>query len=99
MFIEFRDGTGFVQVVVEKSTVGDENFEKADKLRLESSLIVRGKVKKDERAPSGVEILATEVIPVQIPTEDFQSKNQTTVLTTSWSIAISGSEQNVSSTS
>ncbi|MFN3328448.1 MAG: OB-fold nucleic acid binding domain-containing protein, partial [Fervidobacterium pennivorans] len=42
MFIEFRDGTGFVQVVVEKTTVGDENFEKADKLRLESSLIVRG---------------------------------------------------------
>ncbi|WP_372589095.1 asparagine--tRNA ligase [Fervidobacterium pennivorans subsp. shakshaketiis] len=71
MFIEFRDGTGFVQVVVEKSTVGDENFTAADKLRLESSVIIKGKVRKDERAPSGVEVLATEVIPVQIPTEDF----------------------------
>ncbi|MFN6992151.1 MAG: asparagine--tRNA ligase [Fervidobacterium sp.] len=70
-FIELRDGTGFVQVVVEKSTVGDDNFENSDKLRLESSLIVRGKVRSDERAPGGVEILATEIIPVQIPQEDF----------------------------
>ncbi|HRB91660.1 MAG TPA: OB-fold nucleic acid binding domain-containing protein, partial [Fervidobacterium sp.] len=36
-FIEMRDGSGFVQVVVEKSTVGDENFAQADKLRLEAS--------------------------------------------------------------
>lgn len=71
IFIEMRDGTGFVQVVVEKTTVGDENFEKADGLRLESSFLVRGTVREDERAPGGVELLATEVVPVQIPSEDF----------------------------
>lgn len=69
--MEMRDGTGFVQVVVEKTTAGDESFQNAEKLRLESSLIVRGTVRRDERAPGGVEVLASDVAPVQIPTEDF----------------------------
>lgn len=70
-FINMRDGTGIVQVVVDASSVDEETFKNARKVRMESSLIVRGTVKSEERAPGGVEIHAKEVIPVQIPTEDF----------------------------
>ncbi len=70
-FITFRDGTGFVQVVVERSTVGDENFKKVKKLPLETSLIVRGKVREEGRAPGGIEISAEEVEVIQIPDEPY----------------------------
>lgn len=70
-FIQFRDGTGFVQVVVESSTVPAEVFERAGKLRIESSVIVRGLVKEDKRSPFGVEVLATDVVPIQIPEEPY----------------------------
>ncbi len=70
-FIQMRDGTGFVQVVVEKSSVDDETFKICKKLKMESSIVVKGKVREDERAPGGVEILAGEVKAVQIPQEPF----------------------------
>ncbi|MEN3007492.1 asparagine--tRNA ligase [Pseudothermotoga sp.] len=70
-FIQFRDGTGFVQVIVESSTVPSDVFERTGKLRIESSVIVRGTVKEDKRSPFGVEILATDVLPVQIPEEPY----------------------------
>ncbi|EKF50352.1 asparaginyl-tRNA synthetase [Thermosipho africanus H17ap60334] len=70
-FINLRDGTGIVQVVVEASSVPEETFNNAKKLRMESSLIVKGHVKEEPRAPGGVEVHATEVIPLQIPHEDF----------------------------
>ena len=70
-FIQMRDGTGFVQVVVEKSSVDDETFKTCKKLKMESSIVVKGKVREDERAPGGVEILANEVKAVQIPQEPF----------------------------
>ncbi|MCS7175184.1 asparagine--tRNA ligase [Pseudothermotoga sp.] len=70
-FIQFRDGTGFVQVIVESSTVPSDVFESAGKLRIESSVVVRGTVKEDKRSPFGVEILATDVLPVQIPEEPY----------------------------
>lgn len=70
-FVQFRDGTGFVQVVVESSTVPADVFERASKLRIESSVIVRGLVKEDKRSPFGVEVLATDVVPIQIPEEPY----------------------------
>jgi len=70
-FLQFRDGTGFVQVVVERSTVPEDVFEVAGKLRIESSVIVRGLVKEDKRSPYGVEVLATDIAAVQIPKEPY----------------------------
>ncbi|MGJ8454885.1 asparagine--tRNA ligase [Pseudothermotoga sp. U03pept] len=70
-FIQFRDGTGFVQVVVESSFSGQDAFDRASKLRIESSAVVRGKVVEDQRSPYGVEIHATDVIPIQIPEEAY----------------------------
>ncbi|HEY8541452.1 MAG TPA: amino acid--tRNA ligase-related protein, partial [Pseudothermotoga sp.] len=70
-FVQFRDGTGFVQVVVEESSVDSKVFENTSKLRIESSVIIRGKVIEDRRSPYGVEIHASDVIPIQIPDEPY----------------------------
>ncbi|MEM2373063.1 MAG: asparagine--tRNA ligase [Thermoproteota archaeon] len=70
-FLRIRDSSGLVQVVVRKEKVGEEVFEQMDKLKRESSLIIEGIVKKDERAPSGVELGAESLI-IQSPSlEDY----------------------------
>jgi asparaginyl-tRNA synthetase len=45
-FLQLRDGTGFLQGVVEKSNVTEDVWQKVEKLTLESSVIVRGTIKK-----------------------------------------------------
>ncbi len=55
-FLILRDGTGLVQAVASKADLGDASFAAAEKLPQESSLIVTGTVKADERSPGGVEV-------------------------------------------
>ena len=55
-FIQFRDGTGYVQCVVSKSNVSEELFDALAAAGQESSLELEGEVKADERAPGGVEV-------------------------------------------
>jgi len=57
-FLELRDGTGTVQVVVARNEVDDRSWEAAADLTLESSVRVAGTVRKDDRAPGGYEITA-----------------------------------------
>ena len=61
LFILVRDGTGIVQCVTTMPEIGEETFLSLDHLPLESSLIVRGKVRADERAPGGYEITISSV--------------------------------------
>lgn len=68
-FIVVRDGTGICQAVVLKNEVAPEIFEAADKLTQESSLIVRGPVREDKRAPGGYEVTVKEIEAVQIADE------------------------------
>src|SRR5438874_12009200 len=55
-FLIVRDGTGFIQAVMSKATVGDDLFKTTDHLSQETSVIVTGTVRADKRAPSGYEI-------------------------------------------
>jgi asparaginyl-tRNA synthetase len=50
-FLRLRDGTGIVQCVAFGPELGDELFEEIKRLGQESSLIITGKVRADERAP------------------------------------------------
>jgi asparaginyl-tRNA synthetase len=50
-FLQVRDGTGFVQCVVFKKEVSPEAFDAAQQLAQESSLVVHGTVRQDDRAP------------------------------------------------
>ena len=59
-FLQLRDGTGEIQAVVFKGNVSDEVFEAADKITQESSVEVKGTVKKHDRSKIGYEIDATD---------------------------------------
>lgn len=60
-FLEVRDGSGLVQAVVVQSRVEEEVWDKAEAVTQESSLVVSGRVREDERAPGGYELGVTEI--------------------------------------
>ncbi|MBN2015564.1 asparagine--tRNA ligase [Candidatus Dojkabacteria bacterium] len=68
-FLQVRDGTGFIQVIVEKGNVKDNVFQSCNELTLESSIIIEGKAKKDDRAPSGFEMDLTDLKVIQLAHE------------------------------
>lgn len=66
VFIELRDGTGITQCVVAKDEISDIAWEAASSLKQESSLIITGIVKADERSIGGYEMHASDVVVIQI---------------------------------
>jgi asparaginyl-tRNA synthetase len=55
-FLMVRDGTGIIQGVATKEDTDLKSFSLIDDLDQESSVIVRGKVREDKRAPIGYEL-------------------------------------------
>ena len=51
-----RDGTGIMQCVAVKSNLDEKLFDSLKDLTQESSLIVRGKIRAEQRAPGGYEM-------------------------------------------
>ncbi len=70
-FLQLRDGTGYVQCIAEKDRFGEDIFKDMKKYKAESSIVLHGKVRKDERAPNGVEVDALKVEIIQNPAEDY----------------------------
>jgi asparaginyl-tRNA synthetase len=56
VFTIIRDATGVIQTPVIKGIVDNAEFEDAKRTLVESSVILSGTVKKDDRAPGGFEI-------------------------------------------
>src|SRR5271168_1520614 len=56
VFPLLRDGTGTIQAVAVKANVDEAVFESLKGLTQESSLILRGKVRPEQRAPGGYEM-------------------------------------------
>ena len=69
-FLLVRDGTGIIQSTAYSKEKDNPIFRAFDELTLESSVIVRGMVKEEKRAPGGYELELSEIIPVQIA-EDY----------------------------
>ena len=69
-FLTVRDGTGFIQAVMSKATVGEEAFLQAGHLGQETALVVDGTVRADSRAPGGYELDVTE-LGVAGPARDY----------------------------
>lgn len=55
-FLEIRDGTGSIQCVASISDIGEKAFEELKDLSLESSVVLKGKVREDKRSKLGYEI-------------------------------------------
>ena len=71
LFPIFRDGTGTVQGVAHVKSVPAEVFESLKGLTQESSVVVKGKVRADKRAPGGYELDVEDVQVVQrVPESD-----------------------------
>ncbi|MEM3801786.1 MAG: OB-fold nucleic acid binding domain-containing protein, partial [Saccharolobus sp.] len=58
IFVILRDKSGLGQIVIEKDSPA---YEKVKDLTLESTVVISGIVKKDERAPNGIEIHAKDI--------------------------------------
>ena len=71
-FIRLRDGSGQVQCVAFKKEMPEEDFELAKTLTQESSIVVTGTVRADERAPGfpgGYEVGVSKIELVQLADE------------------------------
>ncbi|MBC7081636.1 MAG: asparagine--tRNA ligase [Thermoplasmatales archaeon] len=77
IFLIIRDTTGIMQVIIEKEKIGEEDFKKAEKALIESSIEVEGVIHLDERAPGGKEIHAKKVrikgFAEEFPITEYQS--------------------------
>ncbi len=74
-FLQIRDGSGIVQVVVSRAEVSEEAWEDVKRVTQESTVRVTGIARADERAPGGVEIQATD-FAVRSLTEDYPITNK-----------------------
>ena len=66
IFPQIRDGSGIIQGVVFKKSVPEQVWNDCEKLTQESSIIVTGTVRADERAPGGYELDVTGIQVLQI---------------------------------
>ncbi|MBU1149294.1 asparagine--tRNA ligase [Patescibacteria group bacterium] len=70
LFIQFRDGTGSLQAVVDQKEVGAAVFDSAKTFTNESSISLTGQAKAEPRSPSGYEMLVKNLEIIQVA-EDF----------------------------
>src|SRR5690625_1655133 len=60
-FLQLRDGTGFMQAVVAKSSVSEEDFERAKTMNQESSMYITGTIVEDTRSSFGYEMQVSKI--------------------------------------
>ena len=73
-FLLVRDGSGFVQCVAFKGDLDEELFDTISRIPQESSVIITGKVRKDDRAPGlpgGYEIGISAFSVIQSAADDY----------------------------
>lgn len=68
-FLVLRDGTGVLQCVAGAKDVPPEAFDAMDRVTAESSVAIRGTVRKDDRAPGGFELGVTDFTVIHLAAE------------------------------
>lgn len=68
-FLQLRDGSGYIQGVVEKVAVSEDTWKASEELTIESSCEVIGLVKEEPRSPTGYELQVKEVKVINIAPE------------------------------
>ncbi len=74
-FVIVRDGSGFLQTVVDQNVAGEDNYNQARKLTQESVVELKGKVVEDNRQLGGVELHVTD-LKLMFKTEDYPITNK-----------------------
>lgn len=69
VFLVMRDGTGFLQCIVDINNVGEEVFETAKKLTQESAFEITGTVRRDEKQFGGYELQASALTVYSLATD------------------------------
>ena len=70
LFLQVRDGTGVIQAVV-SAVDTPALFDQAEGLTRETSLVIRGTVRADDRAPTGCELQPTTIDVIHSPDVPF----------------------------
>ncbi|MEC4673470.1 MAG: amino acid--tRNA ligase-related protein, partial [Nitrospirota bacterium] len=65
-FLTIRDGSGDVQAIVSKSTLGAEQFALSAQLTQESSVSITGVPREDARAPGGYELDVSDLVIIHL---------------------------------
>ncbi len=77
IFLVVRDSTGTMQVAIKKDKVDEKSWKEADKATIESSVSMKGLIKKDPRAPTGFEMevqsFSTIHVSEPFPITEYQS--------------------------
>ncbi|MFA5358836.1 MAG: asparagine--tRNA ligase [Patescibacteria group bacterium] len=68
-FLQLRDGSGFIQCIVEKAKVAEKIWQDCEKITLESSVQVFGQVSEHPKKPGVYELQVTDLKIVQIAAE------------------------------
>ena len=68
-FLQFRDGTGRIQGVVSKKEVNEEIWENCQKITMETSVEISGKVYKEPRSPYGLEMQVKDLKIIHLAEE------------------------------
>lgn len=77
-FIVLRDVTNIIQCVIAKEKVSETVWKDAEKVNIESSIIVEGEIIKDERAPTGYELRISDLKILQLADRFPITKDQST---------------------
>ena len=94
VFLLVRDGYGFAQCVAFKSDLPAELFEQITRLPQETSVVITGKVRADQRAPGipgGYELGIKDLQVVQVAGEDYPMALKEHGVISPWIIATCGS--------
>lgn len=71
VFLQVRDGTGFVQATVLKNEVSTKVFNSARDITFESSLEIKGKVREDKRAQGGFELTVSDITVISKAKDEY----------------------------
>lgn len=69
LFIVLRDGSGEVQCVAFKPDLGEETFDMAKRLTLESSVVITGIAKPHQKLENQYEVAVKSISPIQVADE------------------------------
>jgi len=71
IFIDVRDGSGEIQCVVFKNDVDENVFNLSKNLSIETSIIIDGVIRRDNRSKAGYEISVSNIEIIHQPEEEY----------------------------